>query len=91
MSRFMVGDRVQVKDWKGNTKADFLLTGVVISVHGGGWLTVKHDDVPYQVYMKHKRRYDCRIGPRYDWQESDLTHLCDLLRFLDEVPNQKSA
>jgi hypothetical protein len=84
MRRFMVGDRVRVKYW--NTKRpDFVLTGIVIACHNSGWYTIKHDDVAAETFRRAKGRYDALVGPRYDWQEADLTHRCGLLRFLAAI------
>lgn len=86
MGKFMVGDRVRVKYW--NVKRpDFMLSGVVIACHNNGWYTVKHDDISWATYRRAKGKYDCTIGPRYDWQESDLKHLCGFLRFLASIPD----
>lgn len=90
MSRFMVGDRVKVKNWHGERRPDFLLVGTIVTVHGGGWYTVKHDDVKFETYRRAKGRYDSFIGPRYDWQAGDLTHICGLLRFLDSIDDKQN-
>lgn len=85
MSKFTVGDRVRVKAWASDIKAEFKLTGVVVSVYGSGWYTVKHDDNSVKDVRKHKRSHSSMVGPRYDYKEDELTFECPLLRLVDEI------